>query len=37
MAGVLGVILNLPPIKQVVASKQLKFRYLETMINYVEH
>ena len=37
MAGVLGVILKLPPIKQVLASKQLKSRYLETLINYVEH
>jgi len=34
MAGVLGVILKLPPIKQVMASKQLKSRYLETLINY---
>jgi len=37
MAGVLGVILKLPPIKQVLASKQLKSRYLETLIDYVEH
>jgi ferredoxin len=37
MAGVLGVILKLPPVKQVLASKQLKSRYLETLINYVEH
>ena len=37
MAGVLGVILKLPPIKQVLASKQLKSRYLESLINYVEH
>ena len=37
MAGVLGVILKLPPIKQVMASKQLKSRYLEALINYVEH
>jgi ferredoxin len=37
MAGILGVILKLPPIKQVLASKQLKSRYLETLINYVEH
>ena len=36
MAGVLGVILKLPPIKQVLASKQVKSRYLETLINYVE-
>jgi ferredoxin len=37
MAGVLGVILKLPPIKQVLASKQLKSRYLESLIRYVEH
>jgi len=35
MAGVLGVILKLSPIKQVLASKQLKSRYLETLINYI--
>jgi len=33
----LGVILKLSPIKQVLASKQLKSRYLETLINYIEH
>jgi len=32
LAGVLGVILKLPPIKQVMASQQLKSRYLETLI-----
>ena len=37
MAGVLGVILKLPPLKQVLASKQVKSRYLETLINYTEH
>ena len=37
MAGVLGVILKLPPIKQILASKQLKSRYLEALIGYVEH
>ena len=37
MAGVLGVILKLPPIKQVLASKQLKSRYLETLISYTKH
>jgi ferredoxin len=37
MAGILGVILKLPPFKQVLASKQLKSRYLETLISYVEH
>jgi Fe-S-cluster-containing dehydrogenase component len=37
MAGVLGVILKLPPLKQVLASKQVKSRYLETLISYTEH
>ena len=32
MAGVLGVILKLPPIKQALASQQVKSRYLETLI-----
>lgn len=32
LAGVLGVILKLPPIKQIMASQQLKSRYLETLI-----
>ena len=33
LAGVLGVILKLPPLKQVLANKQVKSRYLETLIN----
>ena len=37
MAGVLGVILKLPPVKQVLATRQLKSRYLEKLIDYVEH
>jgi hypothetical protein len=37
MAGVLGVILKLPPMKQALASEQLKSRYLESLIAYVEH
>ena len=37
MAGVLGVILKLPPIKQVLASKQLKSRYLEMLISNTKH
>ena len=37
MAGVLGVILKLPPIKQALASEQLKSRYLETLIRYTTH
>ncbi len=32
LASLLGVILKLPPIKQVLASKQVKSRYLETLI-----
>jgi ferredoxin len=32
MAAVLGVILRLPPLKQAMASRQMKSRYLETMI-----
>lgn len=35
MAAVLGVILKLPPIKQIMASQQIKSRYLEKIIkNY---
>jgi len=34
MAGVLGVILKLPPVKQIMASKQIKSRYLEKLINW---
>lgn len=33
MAAVLGVILKLPPVKQAMASKQMKSRYLETLIS----
>jgi ferredoxin len=36
MAAVLGVILKLPPIKQALAKKQVKSRYLEALINYTE-
>jgi hypothetical protein len=32
MAAVVSAILKLPPIKQVLASKQLKSRYLEKII-----
>ena len=32
MAAVLGIVLKLPPIKQAMASKQMKSRYLETLI-----
>jgi len=33
LAGLLGVILKLPPIKQVLANEQIKSRYLEKLIN----
>jgi len=32
MAAVVGVILKLPPLKQAMASKQMKSRYLDTLI-----
>lgn len=32
MAAVLGVVLKLPPVKQIMASNQVKSRYLETLI-----
>jgi len=32
MAGLLGTILKLPPIKQTLANQQIKSRYLETLI-----
>jgi len=34
---VLGAILKLPPIKQVMASRQLRSRYLETLLAHVRH
>jgi len=37
LAGVLGVILKLPPIKQVMASEQVKSRYLEALIRYTDN
>jgi len=36
LAGVLGVVLKLPPIKQILASQQVKSRYLETMIRRMQ-
>ncbi len=33
LAAVLGVILKLPPVKQVLASRQVKSRYLETLLS----
>jgi hypothetical protein len=35
LAAVLGVVLKLPPIKQVMASRQMKSRYLEYLITHV--
>ena len=35
LAGVLGVILGLPPVKQALASRQVKSRYLEALIRRV--
>ncbi len=35
LAAVLGVILKLPPVKQILASEQVKSRYLETLVNYL--
>lgn len=32
MAGVLGVILKLPPVKQILANQQVKSRYLEALL-----
>ncbi len=37
MAAVLGVILRLPPIHQLMASRQIKSRYLETLIARAGH
>lgn len=34
LAGVLGVILKLPPIKQIMASEQMKSRYLQNLLNH---
>jgi len=34
MAGVLGIILKLPPIKQVLARQQIKSRYIEALISH---
>jgi len=36
MASVLGVILKLPPVKQLMASEQMKSRYLTTLIERYE-
>ena len=36
MAAVLGVILRLPPTKQILANQQVKSRYLEALIRYAD-
>jgi len=36
LAGVLGVIVNLPPVKQVLANRQVKSRYLEKLLMRVD-
>ena len=33
LAAVLGAILRLPPVKQVMASEQVKSRYLENLVS----
>ena len=33
LAGVIGVILKLPPIKQILASQQIKSHYMEALIS----
>jgi hypothetical protein len=35
LAAVLGAILKLPPVKQIMASEQVKSRYLEYLISKV--
>jgi formate hydrogenlyase subunit 6/NADH:ubiquinone oxidoreductase subunit I len=37
MAAILGVILKLPPLKQAMASRQMKSRYLEFLIQKLRH
>jgi len=37
LASVLGVILKLPPFKQILASKQVKSRYLERLISRMKY
>ncbi len=37
MAAILGVILRLPPVKQAMASRQMKSRYLEALIARMTH
>jgi hypothetical protein len=35
MAAILGVILQLPPVKQIMASQQVKSRYMEYLISRI--
>jgi len=37
MAAILGVILRLPPLKQALAARQMKSRYLEALIARTKH
>ena len=37
LAAVFGVILKLPPIKQVLANQQVKSRYLERVIKLIDN
>jgi ferredoxin len=37
LAGLLGAILHMPPVKQMMASKQIKSRYLETLIQRTKY
>ena len=37
LAGVLGVIISLPPVKQILANKQIKSRYLEALIKKIDN
>lgn len=37
LAAVVGVILGLPPVKQVLAMQQVKSRYLERLVSYLKY
>ena len=37
MAAILGVILRLPPLKQLMASDQMRSKYLVNLINHLEY
>jgi hypothetical protein len=36
LAAVLGAILRMPPVKQVMASQQVKSRYMEYLVTHVK-